>query len=170
MKTIAFAGSNSSKSINHQLAVYAASLIDGAEIIKLTDFDIPMYAIDLEEAEGIPHEVNKLANTLAEADQLIISVAEHNGNMTSFLKSTLDWLSRNNREFLKDKKIVLLSTSPGGRGGASALEAVNKILPFFGGEIVSSFSLGRFYDVFENGMLKDIEQNAAIVKCLNYLE
>ncbi|MEE9439867.1 MAG: NAD(P)H-dependent oxidoreductase [Saprospiraceae bacterium] len=158
MKTIAFAGSNSKYSINHQLVTYVASLVKNTEVIKLTDYKIPMYGIDLEEANGIPEAVKSLDNKLGEADQFIISVAEHNGNMTAFLKSNLDWLSRNNRDFLKDKKIVLISTSPGGRGGASALEATQKILPYFGGKIVSTLSIGRFNDVFSDGELTDIEQ------------
>ena len=170
MKTIAFAGSNSKNSINHQLVTYVASLVKNSEVIKLSDYEIPMYGIDLEEANGIPKGVKALNKKLAEADQFIISVAEHNGNMTAFLKSNLDWLSRNDREFLKDKKIVLLSTSPGGRGGASALEATQKILPYFGGEVISTLSIGRFYDVFKDGEITDKEQKDNLLDLLNQLK
>lgn len=51
MKNIlAFAGSNSSNSINKQLATYAASLVKDAntKILDLNDFELPIYSIDLE--------------------------------------------------------------------------------------------------------------------------
>eukprot|EP01029_Cantina_marsupialis_P028307 TRINITY_DN7759_c0_g1_i1.p3 TRINITY_DN7759_c0_g1~~TRINITY_DN7759_c0_g1_i1.p3 ORF type:complete len:117 (+),score=12.29 TRINITY_DN7759_c0_g1_i1:37-387(+) len=77
-KIIAFAGSNSSNSINQQLVNYIATLTDQVELIKLTDYDAPIYNIDLETQDGIPDSINRLAEKLAKADQLIISVAEHN--------------------------------------------------------------------------------------------
>ena len=57
MKNIlAFAGSNSSDSINKQLSIYAASLVDGAKatILDLNNFDLPIYSKDLEAEKGIP--------------------------------------------------------------------------------------------------------------------
>jgi len=73
--------------------------------------------------------------------------------MPSFFKNTIDWLSRINREFLKDKKIILLSTSPGKYGGKQSLEHTASIIPRFGGEVIGSYSLGSFYENvnLENG-------------------
>ena len=53
-KVIAFAGSNSSTSINKKLAVYAAGLLENVEvtILDLNDFDMPLYGIDLEKKPG----------------------------------------------------------------------------------------------------------------------
>ncbi len=116
MKIIAFAGSNSQHSINHQLVSFASSLMENSETIRLNDYTLPMYSIDVEQNEGIPNEVKRLAKDLAIADAYIISVSEHNGNVSAFFKNCLDWLSRHDRDFLKGKKIILLSTSPGGKG------------------------------------------------------
>lgn len=149
MKTIAFSGSNSSKSINQQLVTYAATLIKNSKVLNLTSYNIPMYNIDIEENEGIPDDVKKLADTLVEADNLIISVSEHNGNISAFFKNILDWLSRNNRNFLESKKIVILSTSPGKSGGNSALKITEKTLPYFKGNVVATLSIGEFYDNFK---------------------
>ena len=77
MKVLAFAGSNSSKSINHQLVTYVASLLNNSEVIKLTNYNFPMYSMDIEENKGIPEGVKNLDLKLATSDKLIISVAEH---------------------------------------------------------------------------------------------
>lgn len=161
MKTIAFSGSNSSKSINQQLVSYAASLIDNTEVINLNSYNIPMYNIDIEENEGIPNKVKTLATKLATATNFIISVSEHNGNVSAFFKNILDWLSRYNRNFLEDKKVIILSTSPGKGGGNSALKITEKTLPYFKANVIATLSIGSFYDNFKDGKLinKDIDDN-----------
>jgi len=169
-RVIAFAGSNSSKSINHELVTYAASQFNDSEVIKLTDYTIPMYGIDVEESEGIPNGVKELDKKLSEAELFIISVAEHNGNITAFLKNNIDWLSRNNREFLKDKKIIVLSTSPGPGGGASALNIIKKTLPYFGGEVIAELSIGSFYENFKEGKLINAELNNNLMEVLDNLK
>ncbi len=159
MKTIAFSGSNSTKSINQQLVTYASSLTDNSEVINLNTFKIPMYNIDIEEGKGIPNEVKLLATKIETADNIIISVSEHNGNISAFLKNTLDWLSRNNRGFLENKNCIILSTSPGKGGGKSALEITAKTLPYFKANIKGVLSIGEFYDNFKEGKLINKEQD-----------
>ncbi|QGM80891.1 NADPH-dependent FMN reductase [Otariodibacter oris] len=156
MSIIAFAGSNSSVSINHALVNYVANKLGkDIEVIRLTDYDTPVYSFDIEQKEGIPAATQKLAEKLATADKLIISVAEHNGNLTAFFKNQLDWLSRHNRNFLADKKVMLLSTSPGKGAGAHALAIAKSTLPFFGAEVVSGYSIASFNEVFKEGKLSD---------------
>ncbi len=76
----------------------------------------------------------------------------------------MDWLSRNNRNFLATKKIVLLSTSPGKGGASSALQIAQKTLPYFGAEIVATFSLGNYHNYIKEGailnqqLLKDLQK------------
>jgi NAD(P)H-dependent FMN reductase len=164
MKILAFAGSNSSESINHQLILYVEKLINEVEteIMRLTDYNIPLYGMDIEKNEGIPKGVIDLNNKIQEAKGIIISVAEHNGNLTAFFKNVIDWLSRYNRTFLEGKKILLLSTSPGQRGGASALEITQKVLSRFKGEIVAYYSLGNFNKVFKDGEIIDDESKGKL--------
>ena len=92
IKIIGFAASNSSSSINHQLVSYALKLVDNSEVIKLTDYIIPIYSEDLEKSEGIPQSVKDLNAKLTESDKIIISVNEHNGNISAFFKNILDEL------------------------------------------------------------------------------
>ena len=159
MKILAFAGSNSRNSINHALVTHVAELgkdmgID-IEVIRLTDFDTPMYGIDLQNEHGFPEPTLKLAQKIDEADKLIISLAEHNGSPTAFFKNQIDWLSRHNVNFLEGKQVLLLSTAPGPVGGANALAITKTMLPFFSGEVVGEYSLGRYDDRFVDGKPTD---------------
>lgn len=170
MKTIAFAGSNSSTSINHQLVTYAAQGLDDAEVIKLKDYEMPIYSEDVEKSDGIPQGIKNLGAKLLESNRFVISVSEHNGNISAFLKNTLDWLSRHNRDFLKDKKVILLSTSPGPGGASSALQITEKTLPYFGAEIISTLSIGSFYDVFKDGKIVNKAIDEKLQETLNSFE
>ncbi|MBG44756.1 MAG: NADPH-dependent FMN reductase [Aequorivita sp.] len=151
MKKILFlAGSNSSKSINHKLVRFASSLIVGheAELIKLTDYDLPMYGEDWERERGFSVNLKMLYNKIKDADALVISVNEHNGTVSTYFKNTIDWLSRLDRNFLKEKKVLLMSTSNGKRGAASALEYTKNVLPRFGATVVESFSFPSYSENF----------------------
>lgn len=151
MKNIlAFAGSNSSTSINHKLVEFVVSEMPEhhIKILKLVDYPMPMYSEDEEKNTGFPEITKRLKEEISAADALVISVNEHNGGWSAFFKNIVDWLSRLDRNFLEGKKILLMSTSPGQRGGMSALEFGKKVLPRFGGEIVESFSFPSFYSNF----------------------
>jgi len=169
MKTIAFSGSNSKNSINQQLVTYAGSLVNDTEVINLSNYELPIYSIDIENV-GMPENVKLLDQKLATTDQLIISVSEHNGNISAFFKNALDWLSRNNREFLKGKKVVVLSTSPGKGGANTALHITESTLPYFGANVVAIMSVPSFNANFENGKLINSDLNKTLNQALNKLD
>ena len=75
-KILCFAGSNSSKSINHKLVTFAASQIIGqnAEIVKLTNYNLPLFSEDIEREKGYSVDLKMLFNKIKEADALVISV------------------------------------------------------------------------------------------------
>ena len=149
-KVIAFAGSNSSTSINVQLVKYAGSLIDKAEVefLDLRDYDAPIYSADIEKV-GIPQPIQDFVAKLSEADAYIIGSPEHNGSLTAFMKNTIDWASRVEAKFLGGKPVLLLSTSNGQRGAASSLADLENKMKFFDGKVASRFSLGGFKDNFD---------------------
>jgi len=167
MKTIGFAGSNSSTSINHQLVNYALKFTDHSEIIKLTDYHVPMYSQDLENSEGIPQSIKHLDAKLSESNKLVISVCEHNGNISAFFKNILEWLSRNNRDFLTNKQVVILSASPGSGGAQTALTITERTLPYFGAEVVSKLSVKGFHDIFKDGKIINQELNNQLTKSMD---
>lgn len=147
-KIIALSGSNSSQSINQALATYAAKTA-GGEVIQLTDYDVPMYGIDLEMSSGIPQDVSKLVELFQSADGVIISTPEHNGLMPAFFKNILDWLSRTGVKYLEGTNVVISSSSPGRGGAKGAAAAVEKIIGYAGANVVGRFSLPEFGQNFD---------------------
>lgn len=156
-KIVAFAGSNSKKSINKELAVYSSTFINEVEtiVLDLNDFKLPIYGIDEETENGIPKNAQKFFDIIQEADGIILSLAEHNGNFTVAFKNIYDWMSRINQKLWSNKPMLLLSTSPGARGGASVLNIAKNGFPHMGGNIVADFSLPSFYDNFKDGNIVD---------------
>ena len=148
---LAFAGSNSSTSVNFKLVKYTSSLVDqhDVELLNMANFPFPMYSMDHEKEKGFSNSLIELKDDIQKADGLIISVNEHNGNVSAYFKNLIDWLSRLDRGFLKSKKMLLMSCSPGGRGGIGALGIVEAIFTRFGAEIIATFSLPSFNDKFD---------------------
>ncbi|USO01196.1 MAG: NAD(P)H-dependent oxidoreductase [Alphaproteobacteria bacterium] len=157
MKIVAFAATNSKKSLNNQLIHYASALIkseilQGAdiEIIDLNDFEMPIYSIDREQDSGIPALAHRFFDTIGASDALIISYAEHNGCYTTAFKNILDWISRINMRVFQDKPMVILSASVGIKGGSSVMRIAQESAPFFGAIVKSTLSIGSFNDNFDN--------------------
>ena len=170
-KIIAFSGSNSRKSINQQLINVISNVIENSEVevIDLRDFDAPLYGVDREIEDGFPDSMIALNTKLSEADGFIISTPEHNGSMPAVLKNTIDWLSRIEQKVFNDKPTVFFSTSPGPRGGVSALEHLVSIMPYRGANVVGSYSLGSFGENVVDGKLND-EKALEIKKVLRKIE
>lgn len=146
---IAFSGSNSSNSINQQVLNYIAKVAGGVEMIQLTDYNVPMYGIDLEVANGIPADIATLQDKIMAADAVIISTPEHNGLMPAFFKNILDWLSRTGVKYLEGKTVIVASVSPGNGGGKNAGDYVQKIIGYAGANVVGRFVVPRFGDNFD---------------------
>ena len=171
-KVIALGGSNSKKSINKILATYVANQVENAETVvaDLNDFDLPLYAIDIETESGIPENAIRLNNLLESADGLVISLAEHNGSYATVFKNAYDWMSRINKKVWKDKPMLLMATSPGARGGATVLNAAKAGFPYLGGNIVADFSLPSFFDQFSEEGLQNEELNTDLNQKIKLLQ
>jgi NAD(P)H-dependent FMN reductase len=65
--------------------------------------------------------------------------------------STIGLLALNQKVW-NDKPMLLLSTSPGPRGGATVMEAAKATFPRMGAKLVAHFSLPSFYDHFNSGI------------------
>jgi NAD(P)H-dependent FMN reductase len=171
-KILAFAGSNSSTSINKKLIHAVAGFVTKSEleIIDLNDYPAPMFGVDLERAQGPPDSMIQLDAKMQEADGFIVASPEHNGSMPAFFKNILDWQSRIRKPIFCDKPTLFLSTSPGGRGGSSALQHLMAIMPFRGTKIIGGHAMGQFNDKVVDGKLIEGEDREAIVKLVALLE
>lgn len=163
---IAFAGSDSKTSINKQLADYAASLVNGVEVnlLDLNDFNLPLYSMNLELAEGIPDNAKRFLDIIKSSDGIVLSLAEHNGTYATVFKNLFDWMSRIDGKLWSNKPMLLMATSPGARGGATGLEIAKGRFGFMGGNIVGTFSLPSFGDNFSEGKITNQELNNQLLE------
>lgn len=170
-KILAFGASNSKTSINKQLATYASSLLKNTEVevLDLNDFDVPTYSVDLEGKSGIPDNAQQFLNKITASDGLIISLAEHNGAYTAIFKSLFDWTSRINVKLFQQKPMLLMSTSPGARGGQSVFEIAENRFPIHDANIIAKFSLPSFNDNFKEEKIVDADLNTSLVQAVNTL-
>ena len=169
---IAFAGSNSKNSINKQLAEYTSGLLKNIEVtvLDLNDFELPIYGIDHENEVGIPENAQDFLSLIQSSDGIVLSLAEHNGSYAAVFKNIFDWMSRIDKNVWANKPMLLMSTSPGGRGGASVLESAKSTFPHLGGNIVSSISVPSFYDNFKDEKIVNDEIESEIKKILTEFE
>lgn len=155
-KILAFGGSTSQHSINKKLATYAARLFEKkhqdveVDLIDLNDYPLPVFSVDIE--KPFPASVVKFAEKIDAADLIVISLAEHNGSYSAAFKNIFDWTSRMpGREAWAGKKMFLLATSPGARGGSLVLETAKNRFPRNGGVVLETFSLPSFNENFKEG-------------------
>jgi NAD(P)H-dependent FMN reductase len=173
MKLLAFAASSSKNSINKHLVTYASHLLPGAtvEVLDLNDYELPLFNVDRESELGHPALAKAFLLKIEQCDALIISFAEHNGAYTAAYKNVFDWCSRINTKVFQNKPMVLLSTSPGARGGASVLAAATAAVPRFGGRVLASLSVPSFNDNFDvaAGQLKTESLDRQLREAINLL-
>nr|WP_317630909.1 NADPH-dependent FMN reductase [uncultured Flavobacterium sp.] len=168
MNILAIGASASKNSINKQLATYVANSIENTTVtvLDLNDFEMPLYTIDRQE-NGFPKEAEAFLAEIKKADGIVISLAEHNLNFSTAFKNILDWVSRIEMTFLEGKKLFVLSTSPGGYGGANVMEIGLKYFGFAKGEVVTSYSLPSFQDNFADNKITNPEIKAIVDQKVN---
>ncbi len=174
MKIIAFAGSPSKHSINKKLATYAASLFEttAVEILDLNDYQMPLFSVDIEAEIGQHELANAFLSKIKSADFLVVSLAENNGNYSAAFKNIYDWCSRINGKVFQGKPMLLMATSPGGRGGATVLEIAKNSFPRYGADIKATFSLPSFNDNFdvEKGKISNAEFDSELKKTIREIQ
>jgi NAD(P)H-dependent FMN reductase len=158
MKNIlAFGASSSANSINKAFANYSSKQIPNSvtNLLDLNDFEMPIFSIDKQNANGIPDEAQNFKKHISNSDAIIISFAEHNGSYTSAFKNILDWVSRIERIVWCGKPMLLLSVSDGERGAKLVLETAFNRIKRENTETLFKFSLKNFHTTFdfEKGIL-----------------
>ncbi|MEA5402845.1 NAD(P)H-dependent oxidoreductase [Arcicella sp. DC2W] len=158
MKILAFAGSNSTASINKKLVTHTSTFFENhsVEVLDLNDYEMPLFGVDKIPTIGIPQLALDFAKKIDESDLLLIALAENNGSYSVAFKNIYDWISIvPERKAFGDKPVFVLATSPGLRGGASVLELAKNTLPYYGAKVIETFLLPSFYENFdvENGIV-----------------
>jgi chromate reductase, NAD(P)H dehydrogenase (quinone) len=146
MKILAFAGSNSSTSINRKLINFAISYCEANNEVyqlDLNDYEMPIFSTDREKL-GYPEQAYRFREHMEKADCIILSLAEHNKSYAVAFKNIIDWCSRVDMDIFKAKPVLLMSTSQGAFGGGNVLAAAKTLLPKCNAHIVEVFSLPLF--------------------------
>ena len=91
------------------------------ELVQFNDFPMPVYNGDIEAGSGIPEGIKKLGQKIAEAEALVLSTPEYNGEIPGPFKNAIDWVSRISPMPWPGKKLLLLGASPGALGAIRSL-------------------------------------------------
>lgn len=172
-KILAFSGSSSSKSINQKLVQAAAAHLDpsAVTVIDIRDYPLPIHSVDIEE-QGMPENAVRLRALFSEHEGFLISCPENNSSMTAILKNLLDWMSRFEGKIFQEKPVLWMSTTPGKNGGRTNLKHLAELTPWWGGQLVATFSLPRFNETFdaEAGELREADHRVELAAAVKALE
>lgn len=165
-------GSSSKNSINKKLAEYSGSLLENVEVVNidLNDFEMPLFSVDVEAEKGYSKATTDLNEKFNKTDGFIISLAEHNGAYSTAFKNTLDWLSRIQGKVWRNKPMLLLSASPGIRGGKSVLDIASGKFPFMGANIIGNMTFPLFNENFKGGEIVNAELKDILIKLVDEFE
>lgn len=123
-------GSLRRESFNRKLLHAATRSFAAARFVE-GDLRLPLYDGDLEQAHGIPVEVERLAAAIRSADAVIIACPEYNKGVSGVMKNALDWLSRVKGGVWRDKPVAIMSAAAGRAGGERSQFALRLCLnPF----------------------------------------
>jgi chromate reductase len=156
LNLVGLCGSLRAHSTNRKLLHLAARRFGPARFTE-GDLRLPLYDGDLEEAEGIPAEVARLADLVRGADAVIIACPEYNKGVSGVMKNALDWLSRVKGGVWRDKPVAIMSAAAGRAGGERSQYMLRLCLTPFrphllaGPEVLVAAS-GEAFDA--DGMLK----------------
>ncbi len=160
MNILAFGASYHKASINKEFATHVSRYFqhgNDIDILDLNQYSLPLFTVDVEEAEGYPLIIDQFIERLDWADLIIVSFAEHNGAYTAAFKNLFDWTSRVKLEMFEDTQLFMLSTSPGARGAQTVLEIAMDRFPRHGAKIIDHFSLPSFNEnySYKEGIVND---------------
>lgn len=168
-KILVFAGSLRTDSWNHKLAVAASKGAEAAgavvTVIRLREFQLPLYDQEIEDHQGLPENCLKLKELFKAHHGLLIGCPEYNSSISGVLKNTIDWVSRPSDgetplECFERKIVGLTAASPGGLGGIRGLPVERMLLGHIKAIVLpDQYALASCHEAFDgDGNLKDDRQ------------
>jgi chromate reductase len=165
IKILALAGSYRQGSLNQ--ALLSAAHDEAPETVQLTDFDlrsVPFYDGDVESA-GLPPEVQRLKDAVADADALLLVTPEYNGGIPAVLKNGIDWTSRMYPNApIGGKLSAIIGASPGRGGTRQAQEQLRQVLTRAGAVVIDApeIMVARASNLIVDGRVESDELRAVI--------
>ena len=162
-KLLGISGSLRKDSHNTLLLAAAAQSFGGD--YTLADLNLPLYDGDVEENEGIPAAVQTLYDQVQDADAIVISTPEYNGNLSGVLKNALDWISRIKPMPMGGKPVAIMSAAAGRAGGILAQNSLRLSLTAFQPTLLNGplVAVAASYAAFnDDGSLKEESYQKAV--------
>jgi chromate reductase len=172
---LGISGSLRAQSSNSGLVAMAQRLAPAALNFEIdhTISSLPFYNADLDTPQTWPEPVRVWRSKVERADAVWIATPEYSGGPTAVLKNAIDWVSRPMGQHTLTGKIVSLSASAGGGGGAKILDYFSGVLTVFGNTVISepalSFALGA-QKIHADGTTTDPEIESLVIARLKALE
>lgn len=144
-RILVLSGSTRAGSINTKLARVAAGLIASHDVdvslISLSDYPMPLYDGDWEDANGQPEATRRLQAQFLAHQGVFIANPEYNSAITPLLKNAIDWMSRlkdpqGAHGTIRGRVFAIGSASPGAYGGMRAHYVLRQILMHMGGVVI----------------------------------
>jgi arylsulfatase A-like enzyme/NAD(P)H-dependent FMN reductase len=129
VKILALVGSLRGASFSRRLALAAAQLAPPDVAIALEDGrDLPLFDQDLE-VDPRPEPVQRLVESVSDADALLFVTPEYNCGVPGSLKNLIDWASRPPLQSpLKGRPAMIMALSPAQTGGARVHAQLTAVL------------------------------------------
>ena len=140
-----FSGSQRRDSLNTRLLNYVSSSLRttfSIEFLGPDQVNLPLFNQDLEGNPSVISSVFEVHEKFNASDGIIVASPEYNGQVTPFLKNTVDWVSRLayidhalDNPFL-DRPVLLCSASTGAGGGALGQNSARALFAYVGGLVL----------------------------------
>lgn len=171
-RILAFSGSLRTGSYNHLMVQVAAAgaKAAGAEVtlIRLADFDLPMFNEDVE-AKGTPDGAKRLKELMKSHQGFLIASPEYNSSVSGALKNAIDWASRpapgeKPLECFAHKVAGIMGASPGALGGLRGLVHLRAILGNIQTLVIpDQVALVKAHEAFDDkGQIKDEKMRQSV--------
>jgi chromate reductase len=148
-------GSLRQDSFNTKLLGYLETLLPWGYTVDFLGADaaaLPLFNEDLEGDPDILAACHDIHARFASAQAFVIATPEYNGQVTAYLKNTIDWVSRLSfvdetkaNPFL-DKPVLLSSSTSGFRGGQLAASSARDLMAYVGATVIGG-SIGIHHAV-----------------------
>lgn len=131
-------GSLRKASINRKFAEYIVSqLPEDIEVIEINIADLPLYNQDYDERDI--ESYTRVRKQIGAANAILIVTPEHNRTMPAALKNVIDIGSRpHGKSVWTDKKVAVVTASPGTYGGRSSGLDVRKSMQMLSAQMMIS--------------------------------
>ena len=163
-------GSLRRASWNRMLMREAARVYGGAFVE--ADLNLPLMNEDVQNEQGIPAAVERLAQQIKGAEAVLVVTPEYNQSLSGVMKNALDWVSRVPGGAWRGKPVAVMSAAAGRAGGARAQYALRlcmqpfraRVLP--GPEVLVADAKNQFD---AEGHLKDERYQKALAELMQDL-